>query len=144
MTRRCSPGWPVKCRRIGDYDQRVHYLARTPRWADAADAIAQVTKLNPADHLSWHFQATLHLQVGDLEAVGRDCEAMMERFGATSDALVAQRIAIACLLMPDPRESRLPASSKSPGRSRTTRIPVRGKPSRSAWVSIGRESEAGP
>ncbi len=84
--------------------QRVHYLARTAQWPEAAKASAKVLQLDPADHLSWHFAALLHLQAGDLEEYRRLCKDMLERFADTKDQVIAQRLATALLLAPQEAE----------------------------------------
>src|SRR5262249_54878401 len=77
--------------------QRVHYLGRPAQWPEAARAIAKVAELDPADHLTWHFQATLLARAGDLEGYRRVCRDMLARFGDSDKAVVVQRVGTACL-----------------------------------------------
>jgi len=84
--------------------ERVHFLARNARWPEAAKAMARVLELDPEDHLTWHLQAALQLQVGDLDGYRRDCRDMLARFGKTKNGTEAERIAAACLLAPQGTE----------------------------------------
>ena len=45
--------------------------------------------------------ACLQWQIGDREGYRRLCRDMLDRFGQTSDPLIAHRVARACLLTPD-------------------------------------------
>jgi tetratricopeptide (TPR) repeat protein len=80
--------------------ERLTYVGRSARWPDTDKAIVKVTELDPADHLNWHIRATARIQVGDLEGYRADCREMLDRFGKSTDGLIAQRIAKACLLAP--------------------------------------------
>jgi tetratricopeptide (TPR) repeat protein/serine/threonine protein kinase len=80
--------------------QRVHYLARTARWPEAAKAVTKALELDPSDHLTWHFAAYLHLQAGDREEYRRLCKDMLDRFADTKKEWIAQRMATPLLLTP--------------------------------------------
>jgi serine/threonine-protein kinase len=57
---------------------------------------------DPADHGSWYGYAQLCLFVGNEEAYGRARETLLARFGDKADDWkVAERISLACLLLPD-------------------------------------------
>jgi tetratricopeptide (TPR) repeat protein len=80
---------------------RASYHARRGQWQDAAAATARVLELDASDHMSWYSEAVLRLQLGDVEGYRRACRQMLERFGQTKEAYVADRTAKTCLLMPD-------------------------------------------
>src|SRR5262249_18327536 len=80
--------------------QRVHYLARTAQWPEAAKATTKLLELDPSDHLTWHFEAYLHLQAGEREEYRRLCKDMLDRFADTKKEWIAQRTATPLLLTP--------------------------------------------
>jgi WD40 repeat protein/tetratricopeptide (TPR) repeat protein len=89
---------------------RIHRGEHLGRYGDRPGALADFVRaleLNPADHLPWYRAAPLYLDLGDLDGYRRHCRAMLARFGATDDPIIAERTAKACLLAPghpvDPR-----------------------------------------
>jgi serine/threonine-protein kinase len=53
---------------------------------------------SPADHASWHGYAELCLYLGQQDEYQRACHALLERFGAPTDPMIAERVGKACLL----------------------------------------------
>jgi tetratricopeptide (TPR) repeat protein len=72
--------------------------ARLGHWAEAADALSRSVEVKPADAQSWYALATLRLMAGDVEVYRETCREMLKRFGNTSDAKIAGRIALTCSL----------------------------------------------
>jgi WD40 repeat protein/serine/threonine protein kinase/tetratricopeptide (TPR) repeat protein len=79
---------------------RVQQLARRARWREAEAALARVIELDPSDHVAWHHQAVLLLELGDAKRYRQACREMLARFGRTRDPNVAERTAKTCLLVP--------------------------------------------
>ncbi len=59
-----------------------------------------MAELDPADPLTWHFQATLHLYLRDIDGYRRDCREIVARFLSTTALETAQQAAMTCLLAP--------------------------------------------
>ncbi len=59
---------------------------------------------DPPDHDAWYGYAELCLYLGQEDAYRHNRHALLERFGDTSDPIVAERTARACLLLPLPDE----------------------------------------
>jgi serine/threonine protein kinase/tetratricopeptide (TPR) repeat protein len=62
-------------------------------WRKALDA-------NPPEHEAWSGYAELCLFLGHQEEYHRGCQALLERFGATTKAHIAEPVGRACLLLP--------------------------------------------
>ncbi|HEX8199605.1 MAG TPA: protein kinase, partial [Isosphaeraceae bacterium] len=88
---------------------RVAALARLGRWDEAAAALALWLEGNPADHFAWYQAAPVFLRRGDADGYRRHCRAMLERFGAATDPVLAERIAKASLVAPLPEVERAAA-----------------------------------
>jgi WD40 repeat protein/tetratricopeptide (TPR) repeat protein len=81
---------------------RAAALGRLGRWDEAAVALANWLQRNPADHFAWFQSTPVFLQRGDVAGYRRHCHEMLERFGQTTDPVVAERISKACLFAPLP------------------------------------------
>jgi Flp pilus assembly protein TadD len=73
-------------------------LAEAGRFEEAAAEFCRATELRPEDVQLWRFRALAHFAGGDPDAYRADCKAMLERFGATDDPVVACNVAYACTL----------------------------------------------
>ncbi len=82
--------------------ERGEARARQCRWREAREAFAALTRLQPEDGQSWYRLAPLLVRLGDHDAYRALCHEMLERFGTTSDPVVMERVAKACLLEPTP------------------------------------------
>jgi serine/threonine protein kinase/tetratricopeptide (TPR) repeat protein len=74
------------------------YHATRRQWTKAATALAKVVELEPSNHLNWFQLAPVYLHLSDTEGYQRVCREMVERFGKTDQAEVADRTAKTCLL----------------------------------------------
>jgi serine/threonine protein kinase/tetratricopeptide (TPR) repeat protein len=72
------------------------------QWDKAAADSVKAVELNPDANGAWWWQerAAYHLQAGDRAAYRTTCLQMLERFGRTKDPIIAHRIALSCLLIP--------------------------------------------
>jgi serine/threonine-protein kinase len=75
-------------------------LMRLGRLKEARVAWKSAIEAEPLDHGVWHGYAELCLFLGEAEEYHRARRDLLERFGATTDPYVAERISRACLLMP--------------------------------------------
>jgi predicted Zn-dependent protease len=110
------------CYQVGDYERGLLVLnelikrrpdaapfyallgaaeARQGRSAEAAAACRRATELAPDNHWNWYLSATLELSAGNVDGYRRACGEMLERFGKTTDPVVATLTAKACLLAPE-------------------------------------------
>jgi WD40 repeat protein/serine/threonine protein kinase len=71
------------------------------KWDRAAAHYARAIALDPRDDQRCSVNACLHWQMGDREGYRRLCREMLDRFGQTSNPVIAHRVARACLLTPD-------------------------------------------
>jgi WD40 repeat protein len=82
---------------------------RRGEFKEAVAAYARSIESDPTNHMTWILRAGLLASVGYRDAYVAHCRAMLERFGNTDDPLIAERIAKACLLLPeagvDPRRA---------------------------------------
>ncbi len=80
-------------RKRGDFfvDQR--------RWKEAASDLVRVVQAVPENDRVF-LLAPLLVKAGDLEGYHRLCDGMVERFGVTNEAQLAERTAKACLFLP--------------------------------------------
>ena len=84
----------------GDIQSLAAVLAREGKFGDAAAGLAESVKLIPDEHLGWYWLAPLLAETGDREEYRQHCLRMLARFGATTNAPVAERTAKASLLFP--------------------------------------------
>jgi thiol-disulfide isomerase/thioredoxin len=76
---------------------RGNFFATHGRWKEAAVDFTQVIALTPDNHYDYAVLAPLLVQCNDLEAYQRLCAKILGRFGDTSDPVIAERMAKACL-----------------------------------------------
>jgi hypothetical protein len=86
------------------------HAART-EWAGAITNYSKVIALIPDDHLAYHFLAALFIQTGDAEGYRRHCAEILRRFGATTNAAIAERTTKDCSILPPPAPE-LPAIAR--------------------------------
>jgi WD40 repeat protein/serine/threonine protein kinase/lipoprotein NlpI len=77
------------------------FYAEQGKWDRASAHYARAHALDPMDDRLSCMNACLRWQIGDREAWRRLCREMLDRFGQTSDPVIAHRVARACLLTPD-------------------------------------------
>jgi tetratricopeptide (TPR) repeat protein len=70
------------------------------RWDEALAACGRAIALSTDDHDTWNHAATLWARTGDRGGYRDHCRRMLDRFGPTTDPIVAERTAKACLLLP--------------------------------------------
>jgi WD40 repeat protein/Flp pilus assembly protein TadD len=75
--------------------------ARADQWQEAAADFARVIEMRPTDHLVYHQLAAVLIRKGDLKAYRLHCARILVQFAATTDPLVAERMAKDCLIHPD-------------------------------------------
>jgi tetratricopeptide (TPR) repeat protein len=82
----------------------MHALAITyqalGRWDEALAACGRAIVLGTEDHAAWTHAATFWARTGDRAGYHDHCRRMLDRFGPTSDLMIAERTAKACLLVP--------------------------------------------
>ncbi len=81
---------------------KVDLLGRLGRWREAVDHASRLIEYQPQEHYRFHTLASLLAAVGDRSAYQRLCHQILARFVDTTDSYVAERMAGACLLLPDP------------------------------------------
>jgi non-specific serine/threonine protein kinase/serine/threonine-protein kinase len=74
--------------------------ARRGRFAAAAADLVQVREVKPDNHLVWHQLAVLFIASGQFDVYREHCRKSVERFGRTTEPLIAERIAKVCLILP--------------------------------------------
>jgi len=84
---------------------------RRGHWPAAITNYFHTVEFMPGDHLAYHNLAPLFLQVGDVEGYQHHRQRMLRQFSATSDPVIAERIAKDCLILP-PATSELAAITK--------------------------------
>jgi tetratricopeptide (TPR) repeat protein len=70
------------------------------RWDEALAAYSRATALGSVDHDAWNHAAILWARTGDRAGYRAQCRRMLDRFGRTTDPIIAERTAKACLLLP--------------------------------------------
>jgi tetratricopeptide (TPR) repeat protein len=85
----------------GAYSQRGSAYAEVQQWDKAAEDFATAIKLQPDEHWYWFHYGSLCLQLGDLDGYQRCCRVMLERFGNTSAPVIAHRVALLCVVVPN-------------------------------------------
>jgi serine/threonine protein kinase/tetratricopeptide (TPR) repeat protein len=81
------------------YGLAISYQA-LGRWDEALAAYCRALALTPDDHTAWNHAATLWARTGDRAGYRDHCRRMLDRFGSTTDPMLAERTAKACLLLP--------------------------------------------
>ncbi len=79
---------------------RGAFFAQHGRWKEAAADYTQVIALTPTNHFDYYVLAPLLAQCGDLDAYQNLRAKMLNRFGDTTNAQFAERIAKVCLITP--------------------------------------------
>ncbi len=70
------------------------------RWDEALATCGRVIALGTDDHDIWNHAAILWARTGDRAGYRDHCRRMLDRFGRTTDPIIAERTAKACLLLP--------------------------------------------
>jgi tetratricopeptide (TPR) repeat protein len=70
------------------------------RWDEALAAYGRAIALGADLHDTWNHAATLWARNGDRAGYRDHCRRMLDRFGPTTDLMIAERTAKACLLLP--------------------------------------------
>jgi tetratricopeptide (TPR) repeat protein len=70
------------------------------RWDEALAACERALALRSENHDAWNYAATLWARTGDHAGYRDHCRRMLDRFGRTTDPIIAERTAKACLLVP--------------------------------------------
>jgi tetratricopeptide (TPR) repeat protein len=82
----------------------LHSLAITyqalGRWDEALAACGRAIALGSENHHAWNHAASLWARTGDRAGYREHCRRMLERYGPTTDPMIAERTAKACLLLP--------------------------------------------
>ncbi len=81
--------------------ERAAVYAELGRWQEAEHEYAKLAESPNATPWLRHGQALLRLRVGDRQAYGRICAAVVEKFGATKDPALANAAAWVCALAPE-------------------------------------------
>jgi tetratricopeptide (TPR) repeat protein len=79
---------------------RGEQFARHARWQEAIAEFSKAVELAPDEHDAYHALSPMLVQVGDLDGYKRHRSAVLDRFGGTTDPLVAERMAKDCLILP--------------------------------------------
>ena len=69
--------------------------AHREQWLAAVKNYSKVVEFRPTDHEGYHYLAPVLVQAGDLEAYRRHCERILRQFAATTNPVVAERMATA-------------------------------------------------
>ena len=70
------------------------------RWDEALAACGRAIALGTDLHDTWNHAAILWARTGDRAGYRGHCRRMLDRFGPTTDPIIAERTAKACLLVP--------------------------------------------
>jgi tetratricopeptide (TPR) repeat protein len=70
------------------------------RWDEALAACGRALALGADDIDTWNQAAILWARTGDRAGYRAHCRRMLDRFGRTTDPIIAERTAKACLLLP--------------------------------------------
>lgn len=81
--------------------EQAEQLARKGDWKAAADEFVRVLEIFPDDHWAWYRSAVLQLKLGNFSGYQQHCRKMLELFGQTGDAYIAERAGKICLIVPD-------------------------------------------
>jgi serine/threonine-protein kinase len=102
-------------------------LLRQGRGQEALDSWRTVLDTNPPEHDAWFGYAELCLFLGHEEAYRRACRDLLDRFGATTEPFIAERVGRACLLVPGTKDELRKAAA-------LTARAVAAKRSTPAWI----------
>jgi serine/threonine protein kinase/tetratricopeptide (TPR) repeat protein len=80
--------------------KRSENSARRGRWSEAMPSTSKFLEIQPEDHLGYYFAALLLAQTRDRPAYDELCAKITTRFAGATNAIIADRMAKACLLLP--------------------------------------------
>jgi serine/threonine protein kinase/Tfp pilus assembly protein PilF len=104
-------------------------LAQFGVWDEAAIHTGKALALEPSsDNLWWMMHASFVLRAGDTKGYRQVCLQMLERFREPKNPIIAHRVALACLLIPD-------AVGDQPVLMELARLSVSGAP-HDGWCAI--------
>jgi tetratricopeptide (TPR) repeat protein len=104
-------------------------LAQFGEWDEAALHTGKALALEPSsDNLWWMKHASFVLRAGDITEYRHVCQQMLERFRETTNPIIAHRVALTCLLIPD-------AVGDQPALMELARLSVSGAP-QDGWCAI--------
>ncbi len=89
--------------------ERAGDLARKGQWEEAADLFVKGLDVYSVDHWNWYQSGALQAYLECSDEYGNHCRKMLNLFGNTQDAFIAERTGKLCLLLPDaaPNDSRV-------------------------------------
>ena len=93
-----TPDFVKQTESAGFLRNRGTFFAQHGRWKEAAADYTQVIALTPTNHFDYYVLAPLLVQCGDLGAYQNLRSNMLARFADTTEAMVAERMAKACLI----------------------------------------------
>ncbi|HTI72075.1 MAG TPA: tetratricopeptide repeat protein [Candidatus Limnocylindria bacterium] len=82
--------------------ERADFMGRLGRWKEAAIDVTLCVQHKPDDDFSYHWLAPLLIATHDPPAYDELCQKILTRFINTPDPYAANRMAVACLLLPEP------------------------------------------
>jgi len=85
---------------LGQWDKAAADSAKAVELREAQEAQPTGGRLMVSIGEWWMERASYHVQAGDIAAYRTDCQQMLDRFGQTKEPLIAQQIALSCLLIP--------------------------------------------
>jgi Flp pilus assembly protein TadD len=77
----------------------AHHLTRRGRFEESRVAYQTALAKDADDHACWFMQAHVLAYLGKAPEYAEHCNAMLDRFAATQDAVIAEATARACLLL---------------------------------------------
>jgi serine/threonine protein kinase/Flp pilus assembly protein TadD len=77
---------------------------RRGEWRAAVTNFSKVVEYVPSDHQAYHSLAPLLIETGDLQEYYRLRQRILKQFSATTDPMIAERMAKDCLLLPPAAE----------------------------------------
>jgi tetratricopeptide (TPR) repeat protein len=92
-----GPDDPVTLWSMGNLGSSYGALGR---WDEALAACGRAIALGSEDHDAWNHAAILWARSGDRAGYRAHCRRMLAQFGSTTDPIIAERTAKACLLVP--------------------------------------------
>jgi serine/threonine-protein kinase len=81
---------------------RAQVYAALDQWGQAAKDLEAAVAVQPDVVYTWHHLASFRAAAGDIAPYRRACRSMVANLGSTKDPVIAQRVALSCLLMPSP------------------------------------------
>lgn len=79
---------------------RIRAAVRRADWPGVKALLTQSLEANPANHDHWCYAADLAAFRGEVEEYARCRAQLLQRYGQTSDPIIAERTAKACLVLP--------------------------------------------